>query len=202
LFSSGAEPDTFDDIYASKVIDKAQAFHAALSLTEIKFPQISFEYHYAGLRGTDKVSAKCLVAAEHLEVSLRAIYDKSEALCDFWGTKRLMAQCRRQKSYDLDLSYNEVKPVSDSYICLVGIGGYFDFITDEDGVLRTYLFNSNVRDYQGNTDVNKEIREALNLTDRQENFWWLNNGITIISAESSAGVKVNHKLCEHGAWSP
>ena len=37
------------------------------------------------------------------------------------------------------------------YIVLSGLKEYADFVTDDGGNLRRYLFDSNVRDYLGNT---------------------------------------------------
>ena len=39
-----------------------------------------------------------------------------------------------------------------------------------------------MRDYQGRTTVNNEIRETLS-TSNTEDFWWLNNGVTIIAED-------------------
>ena len=50
------------------------------------------------------------------------------------------------------------------------------------GELRRNLFEANVRDYQGATQVNAEIQKAL--SERwTEDFWWLNNGITIVAGK-------------------
>lgn len=45
------------------------------------------------------------------------------------------------------------------------------------------MFEANVRDYQGKNNVNNCISESLNNNDG-EDFWWLNNGITILATEA------------------
>ncbi|MFH9746369.1 AIPR family protein [Streptomyces anulatus] len=65
---------------------------------------------------------------------------------------------------------------------------YFDLITDENGKLRRYLFDWNVRDYQGSVTVNQEIKRTLDNPESPE-FWWLNNGVTIICSEATTGGK-------------
>lgn len=70
------------------------------------------------------------------------------------------------------------------YITLVNIAKYYRFITDEYGDLRKSIFESNVRDYQGRNSVNNEIQESL-TNSTGEDFWWLNNGITILASETS-----------------
>ena len=56
------------------------------------------------------------------------------------------------------------------------------------GQLRRNLFESNVRDYQGSTAVNGEISQSLRVN-AGEDFWWLNNGITIIAAKATQSGK-------------
>lgn len=57
-------------------------------------------------------------------------------------------------------------------------------ITSEHGELLEYLFESNVRDYEGDVEVNEQIRETLHNQNDKAEFWWLNNGITILAAKN------------------
>ncbi|MGC3728262.1 AIPR family protein, partial [Enterococcus faecalis] len=52
-------------------------------------------------------------------------------------------------------------------------------------VLKEYLFVSNIRDYQNNTVVYKDIVATLSDTKKENDFWRLNNGITILADEGS-----------------
>lgn len=56
---------------------------------------------------------------------------------------------------------------------------YFDFITDDNDQIIKHIFEANVRDYQGKTSVNQEIKYTLEDGHPKEDFWWLNNGVTI-----------------------
>jgi hypothetical protein len=60
---------------------------------------------------------------------------------------------------------------------------YFKAVTDEAGALKRYLFESNVRDYLGNVQINADIKQTLvrDETPDQGDFWWLNNGVTILA---------------------
>lgn len=51
-------------------------------------------------------------------------------------------------------------------------------LKNEDGMIRSNMFDANVRAYQGNTDVNNEIMKTLQ--ECPENFVLYNNGITIV----------------------
>jgi hypothetical protein len=44
-----------------------------------------------------------------------------------------------------------------------------------------YLFNANIRQFKGNTAVNKDIAKTLN--DTPENFFYFNNGVTLLCEE-------------------
>lgn len=70
-----------------------------------------------------------------------------------------------------------------NYIGLVNLSEYYKFITDDSGDLLKHIFESNVRDYQGSITVNNEIGKTLN-ENNIEDFWWLNNGVTILASEA------------------
>ena len=70
-----------------------------------------------------------------------------------------------------------------SYIVLIPLVDYFNFITDENKELRSNIFEANVRDYQGANSVNSEIKETL-TNGTEENFWWLNNGVTMLASNA------------------
>lgn len=57
---------------------------------------------------------------------------------------------------------------------------FLKLIVDEDDDLRRSLFYDNVRDFQGDTGANKNIRETLE-SNQPENMAILNNGVTIIA---------------------
>ena len=50
------------------------------------------------------------------------------------------------------------------------------------------MFEANVRDYQGRTQVNDAIQASLQ-DKATEDFWWLNNGISILATKASLGGK-------------
>jgi hypothetical protein len=77
-------------------------------------------------------------------------------------------------------------------VCLVKLKNYANFLTDEHGTLRKSLLEPNVRDYQGKQNpVNIDIRATLAEGSAGHEFWWLNNGVTILAASCSiAGDKL------------
>lgn len=78
------------------------------------------------------------------------------------------------------------------FVGLVNLADYYQFITNQEGEIVRHIFESNVRDYQGHTTVNKEIEETLGNSP-EEDFWWLNNGITIVA--SKATLVTGKEIC-------
>ena len=66
---------------------------------------------------------------------------------------------------------------------LVRLVAYNKFVRDERGNLRRYLLDSNVRDFLGENRVNQDIIASLEDFGSPD-FWWLNNGITILATSA------------------
>ncbi|OMH25116.1 MULTISPECIES: AIPR family protein [Bacillus] len=103
----------------------------------------------------------------------------------------LLEASQKQRDYSLELKLNEspigidyLNEKQTGYMASVNIGDYYKFLCEEDGSLRKYLFESNIRDYQNKTAVNNLITHTLNKEEKYD-FWWLNNGVTIIASKSS-----------------
>ena|GEM_PF-4202643 len=91
---------------------------------------------------------------------------------------------------------NENTDETDAVIALIPIKQYYDFIVSESGDINTKLFESNIRDYKGKSSVNKGILDTLSSGNDSMQFWWLNNGITIIAEdikESTSAKKITIK---------
>ncbi|KAB1075152.1 AIPR family protein [Methylobacterium planeticum] len=72
--------------------------------------------------------------------------------------------------------------VSEAHLALLPSSEYLQLITDEGGNIRRSVFYANVRDFQGNNNVNKEIGGTLQ-SDRKIDFALRNNGITVVAKE-------------------
>jgi hypothetical protein len=99
---------------------------------------------------------------------------------ELWEITQSLAQ------YDLQLRFEDYVSKGDSYSGLVTLADYLHFLSEEDGTLRGHLFDWNVRDYQGQVAVNREIQNTLTSTG-DDDFWWLNNGITILCSAINIG---------------
>lgn len=70
--------------------------------------------------------------------------------------------------------------IQESYIGTVNAKTIIDLMVDDEGELLANIFYDNVRDYQGENTVNKEIAKTLQ-SDYKDSFLILNNGITIVA---------------------
>ena len=110
---------------------------------------------------------------------------------NYIGGEELKNLSYRNKEYRLTLrSYHEVNQINfgedKGYIAFVTLKDYYNFIS-ENGKLREIIFDSNVRDYQNKSKVNENIVKSI-LEDKNIDFWWLNNGITIIADKNSKQI--------------
>lgn len=77
----------------------------------------------------------------------------------------------------------EISHVKQSYLGYLDFEEYLKLIVGENGEIRKSVFYDNVRDYQGENDVNNEIAETIKVA--SEKFVLLNNGVTIICKQLS-----------------
>ena len=120
-----------------------------------------------------------------LEGIIKGFFNPVSFSFRFLSASDLLTSARRSPSTtsNLRLAENPISTGQEGFVCLVKLSDYLAFITDEDGHLRSQLFEGNVRDYQGKTEVNREIRSTLE-TAGKEDFWWLNNGVSIICSNA------------------
>jgi cold shock CspA family protein len=70
-----------------------------------------------------------------------------------------------------------------AYIGVVPCLEYLKLLTNEDGTLNRRLFYDNVRDFQGNNPVNREIEATIRDSSRKDRFALLNNGVTVVARD-------------------
>ena len=72
----------------------------------------------------------------------------------------------------------EIQNVTQSYLGFIDYKEYLKLITGDNGEIRRSVFYDNVRDYQGDNSVNKEMTETV-YSDPNK-FILFNNGVTVI----------------------
>ena len=176
--------------YRAEILSPIDLFQRTYKKLAERFPTLRIAYYYA-TKG-DSPSHNVQKKADQLKREVENMFSNSSATVSFVGARELLDLTRRSAdtTYHLLLADN---PISASgpggFLAIVNLQKYFEFIADDKERLRRHLFDANVRDYQGTVQVNKGIQETLTDQDSREDFWWLNNGITIVASQATHSGK-------------
>ena len=184
FFDLGLNNDELKGDYNDLLIKKRNDFIFAYKKTAIKLSQINFNYYYVSRGDSTLVGENIQARANQLKQLTKDFFGKSVVSYNFYGATELLECFRQKKQFDLNLPFAQSISTSDqTFIVLTKIKDYYEFLSDSNNALRRYLFDSNVRSYMGYNKVNVDI---LNTLENREDldFWWLNNGITILSSSA------------------
>jgi hypothetical protein len=160
-----------------------EAYKGHLFAKDLKL-QIYFYYATKG----EEIHPNVQTRANGLVNQVKKLFTQAELNFHFYTAEKLFDLSRKGLEERLTLTVEEAMTTeSMGTICLVRLKDFYNFIHDEDtGELKHWLFEENVRDYEGkNVDVNKAIRETLEHPQGERDFWWLNNGITIVATQAA-----------------
>lgn len=184
LMALKAKPAELAKIYNDMVCEKFETYRKAVEDLAGEFPKINVHVIYVTLakHGNDKVTA--------LKPTLEGVVAKGhpnlECKVELWDAARLYAEARKQSRNIKQLRF-EKTAVSHGkgYVFLAKLKDYYDFITEDDEIIDTF-FEFNVRDYNKTASVNKEIGKTLATEGDAADFWWLNNGVTMLAEDANA----------------
>lgn len=183
LFDLSKDVTLFEKVYNDDVRETVANFRRIYTDLAAKFPKLAFRYFYASRGNSAEVHPNVARKVGNLEKAIKSLFSSADFEFSFIGASDLLALARRQPVTSFDLKVTESISAQGGYIALIKLSDYAGFITDENAQLRKILFEANVRDYQGATQVNEEIQRSLNESGA-EDFWWLNNGITLIAKKA------------------
>jgi hypothetical protein len=138
---------------------------------------------YASRGDTSEIGKEVLARGDQISSLISENFGLIEARFDFIGATELVALHRKTPNHTLELPFVEALAKGERYVILVRLSDYYRFVSD-DGKLRRYLFESNVRDFMGLNRVNEDIKLTLEGGDSPD-FWWLNNGVTILATAAA-----------------
>ena len=176
--------DRLRSLYSDDVVSRMTVFRRVWQKIATRHPQLEIRFSYVSRGSTDTVNAKVEQKRFELENRLQALVPDSTARVELIGAAQLWKLINTEQTYTLELPYQDGATGEDSYLSLVTLRDYLKFICNGDGSIRRHIFDWNVRDYQGNVAVNREIGKSLHQ-EHGPDFWWLNNGVTIISSNVS-----------------
>ena len=164
--------DAYKARYTERVISFFQNFkdlRIKLLTSKVK---LSFKYIYVTV--ANELHPNVQAQADELCQKVHMLFPgaMTEVNVEFIDASRLMELINTQATqrFNLPLVENPITAGNrKDFVALVNLAHYYSFITDENGTLRKYIFESNVRDYQGHNSVKKEIHYTLS-EDTSEDF--------------------------------
>lgn len=182
LLDMSNDLESFKNRYNETTIEYFGLFRKAISNLIRSQVRVRFFYYYITL-GIE-IHPNVTNQANELKAIVKKYYPSSEVEVYFITADQLidMYNVDSETRVNLELVEQPISLSENEYISLVKLGTYFKFITDDNLFLRKTFFESNVRDYQGHNSVNSSIATTLE-GEGKEDFWWLNNGVTILSTD-------------------
>lgn len=180
LFDLSKDNTDLSGAYNFDLLYKRRLFIEAYKKTASYLSGLSIHFFYVSRGDATIVGENIQSRSEQIVGSLNGLFSNCNADYTFVGSSELLSLYRKKPEFELELKHSGIISYNqECFIVLSNLKDYYDFITDESNKLKKYLFDSNVRDYMGMNSVNEDIYSSLQHNDAD--FWWLNNGITILA---------------------
>lgn len=183
LLDLNKNPDLLTQ-YNEQVRTKIKHFRDVYRALASRFPLLSIKYYLTGKRPNIAIPSNFVTKGEELKDSAKSHFPGATVDVEILGAAQLMDLARRQPKSVFDLKCVKSLGIENGAIVLSKLSDFNAFLRDDKGSVRKALFESNVRDFQGATEVNAAIRQTLD-NETTPDFWWLNNGVTILASRSS-----------------
>ena len=187
LLDLSADLDALSATYNEDVIEFFSRFQEVFRALGSKLPSLKISVAYVTKGVEPHPNTERL--RERVRTAVAAQFRDADFAFNFIGALELLELVRRRPRTTFSLPFREDVSGSGGNVALVGLKEFADFIRTDTGALNKALFDANVRDHQGDVSVNKAIRKSLTQPGA-EDFWWLNNGVTILASEVTAASKV------------
>lgn len=171
--------------YSKDIFRCREIFFSVYKNLALTRPTIDFQVVYASRGDAQKLGISVKGRGDQIKELLGNYFSASCAEFEFIGASELIGLYREVKKFELDIELQHLLTANtEGYVVLAKLSDYAKFVSDEKGNLRRYLFDSNVRDFLGKNLVNVDINKTLE-NKSSPNFWWLNNGVTILATSAS-----------------
>lgn len=194
LFDLEKEEDDITSTFNDDLLKSRELFRQVYIELADKSPKLKIKFVYPSRGDTLKIASNIKTRSSYLTSMVKDKYfPEGEISFRYYGASELLSLYRKTKTFSLRLKFTEsvISRANTNYIILSKLEDFFKFISDDDDRLRRYLFESNVRDYLTGSPVNKDIEETLSSGESKDafDFWWLNNGITILASNANVAGK-------------
>lgn len=188
LFDLSKKLGNFANIYNAEVLRCADLVRNTYKTLAPTFPKLKFSYVYATKGETNNIHPAPKSKVETLRRQVQAFFTTAEVDFQFIGSSELLALGQKRPRTIFKMKFAEAIFTAEGIIALVELQEFQKFLIGDGEHLEKHLFESNVRDYQGSTKVNEDIQVTLGRKSN-EDFWWLNNGVTIIATKTAQSAK-------------
>ncbi|MFC7297545.1 AIPR family protein [Herminiimonas aquatilis] len=183
LLDFSKAPSEFEGHYSERLLKARQTAVQAYLSTASALPSLNFYFAYASRGDLTELSSNIEARGKQIKRIVNDYFSAATVSIEYFGATELIALHRKARVI-LELPFiKELSQEQNAYVLLVPIDVYADFVSDEHGQLRRYLFDSNVRDFLGDNRVNQDIANSLDNS-QSPDFWWLNNGVTILATNA------------------
>lgn len=189
ILDMSKELESFSRVYNPELLDKIFVMRKLIEHSSMETSNIKIKVMYICIGNTEETSDGVKRKMENLKYDIRRKFSISSCVdTKIYGASELRSLYLAPEETELTLktqkSVNSVflDEQNVAYLALVKLNDYFEFITDDNGKIRENIFESNVRHFQGGVTVNKNIKDSLS-NNKDIEFWWLNNGVTMIVNE-------------------
>lgn len=177
------DDSTLAGAYSSALIEFRNNLKYTYRRLSPKLSEFKVNTYYISRGDSSDIGEEVRARAKQVTAIIKTLFSRCESNFSFVGSTELVELHRRRNSYTLELPYVESLSDGERYVLLTRLEDYYSFISDQ-GKLRRYLFESNVRDFMGLNRVNEDIKKTLEDSSTPD-FWLLNNGITILATAAS-----------------
>lgn len=182
LFDLGLENSKLKGDYSDLILKCRENLKLAYRKLSSKMGSFVLKFSYASRGNTSDIGESIKSRANQIVKIAEKSFDSCNASFNFHGCSELIELYRQIPNFALDFQFHKVLSSGERYVLLANLKDYYHFISD-DGKLRRYLFDSNVRDFMGLNRVNQDIRTTLD-DPCSPDFWLLNNGVTILATSA------------------
>jgi hypothetical protein len=149
--------------------------------------ELVISYYYISKGETKTINTGVKRQSERVQEKAKQLFPTASVSFNFIGAAQLLDLINEQPQKSYQLEYSEMLSPSgqNAFVCLVPLSNYYNFITNDRGEMKNEYFEGNVRDWEGDVTVNTAILNTLKNGNPNEDFWWLNNGITILASNAT-----------------
>lgn len=183
LLDFSLEDSSLTGAYSEALLRMRRNLKFAYRKLSPRLGSFSMDVYYSSRGDTSDMGDEVKARGRQIEALVEECFGSCRAKFTFVGATELVELHRKIPNYTLELPFVEALAKGERYVVLARISDYFHFISDQ-GKLRRYLFDSNVRAFMGLNRVNEDIKATLEGPDSPD-FWWLNNGVTILATSAA-----------------